>query len=157
MDAFLLTLTRISVGGGHMESAPCTADCYFSLSCSSGVRRKQVDPYHSFRSHETRLFDRGVKDLPPRRADSLSYRFETLVGVTGFNLAKYRITWLQAIATPFKLIWRPHLLLILILEVRPYFQYRDPIRGQLSPAQAVLYSFCIGIFVCVLRHVTDHF
>ena len=133
-----------------MELAPYTADCCFSLSCSSGVRRKQVDPYHGFRSHETRLYDRGVKDLPPRRADSLSYRFETLVGVTGFNLAKYRITWLEAIATPFKLIWRPHLLLILILEVRPYFQYRDLIRGQLSHAQAVLYSFCIGIFVCVL-------
>jgi len=74
------------------------------------------------------LFDRGVKGLPPRPADSLIYRFETLVGVTGVKLAKYRVTWLETLSTPFKLIWRPHLLLILILE-------------------AVLYSFCIGIFV----------
>jgi len=74
------------------------------------------------------LFDRGVKDLPPRAADGLSYRFETLIGVTGFKLAEYRPTWFEVLSTPFKLIWRPHLLSILVFE-------------------AVVYSFCIGIFV----------
>jgi len=74
------------------------------------------------------LYDRGVKDLPPRRADGLSYRFETLIGVTGSKLAKYRATWLEVLSTPFKLVWRPHLLSVLVLE-------------------AVVYSFLIGIFV----------
>lgn len=157
MDAPLLTFTHILVGDGHTESALYTADWCFSLSSSSGVRRKRVDPYYSRRSHESRLYDRGVKDLPPQRADGLSYRFETLVGVTGFKLAKYRVAWLETLSTPFKLVWRPHLLLILVLEVCLYFQCRDLTRGQLSHAQAVLYSFCIGIFVCVPLHAMDRF
>ena len=133
-NAFLLTVTHILVGDGHTESAQYTVHWCFPLSSSSGVRRKRVDPYYRSRSHETRLYDRGVKGLPPRPADGLSYRFETLIGVTGFKLAKYRATWLEVLSAPFKLVWRPHLLLALVFEVRLYFQYRDLTRGQLSHA-----------------------
>jgi hypothetical protein len=66
------------------------------------------------------MYDLGVKSLPPRPANDLRYRIETLVGLTGSRLAKYRATWVEAISAPFKLFWRPHLLGILIFEV-PYY------------------------------------
>jgi len=62
------------------------------------------------------MYDRGVKGIPPRPEDSLHYRIETLVGVTGFKMAKYRATWGEAISAPFKLFWRPHLLSIMVFE-----------------------------------------
>ena len=66
------------------------------------------------------MYDRGVKHLPPRPTNDLRYRIETLVGVTGSRLAKYRATWFGAISAPFKLVWRPHLLCILAFEVPHY-------------------------------------
>jgi len=69
------------------------------------------------RSHLSRMYDRGVKGIPSRPAESLHYRIETLVGVTGFKMAKYRATWGEAISAPFKLFWRPHLLSIMVFEV----------------------------------------
>ena len=63
------------------------------------------------------MYDRGVKNLPPRSTDGLYYRIETLVGITGLKLAKYRTSWAEAIAAPLKLIWRPHLLGVLVFEV----------------------------------------
>jgi len=74
------------------------------------------------------MYDRGVKDLPSRPPDGLRYRFETLVGVTGSKLAKYRASWFEAISAPFKLFWRPHLLSIMVFE-------------------ALLFGFGIGINV----------
>jgi hypothetical protein len=67
------------------------------------------------------MYDRGVKYLPPRPADGLRHRIKTLVGVTGFKLAKYGTDWVDAIFAPFKLFWRPHLLGILVFEVPGYF------------------------------------
>ena len=104
-----------------MESVLYTAHWFFSLSSSSVVRRKSVHPHYSSRSHLSRIYDRDVKYFPPRPADGLRYRIETLVGVTGFKLAKYRTTWVEAISAPFKLFWRPHLLGVLIFEVPRYF------------------------------------
>jgi len=117
LDALLVIVTHILVGDGHMELVLCTAHWFFSLSSSSVVRRKSVHPHYSSRSHLSRMYDRGVKNLPPRPADGLRLRIETLVGVTGSRLAKYRATWVEAISAPFKLFWRPHLLSILVFEV----------------------------------------
>lgn len=62
------------------------------------------------------MYDRGVRGLPPPPSGRLRYRIETLVGITGNRMAKYRATWQEAITAPFKLLWRPHLLGILIFE-----------------------------------------
>ena len=67
------------------------------------------------------MYDRGVKGIPPRRADGLRYRIETLVGVAGFKFAKYRASWFKAISVPFRLFWRPHLLSIMVFEVPCYY------------------------------------
>jgi hypothetical protein len=63
------------------------------------------------------MYDRGVKIPPPRPTSVLRYRIETLVGITGVKLAKYRATWYEAVSAPFKLFWRPHLLSIMVFEV----------------------------------------
>ena len=62
-----------------------------------------------------RLYDRHLKEQPPRTS-GLRYRLETLVGITGARMAKYRQTWTSSIAGPFEIIWRPHLFLILLFE-----------------------------------------
>lgn len=67
------------------------------------------------------MYDRGVKNLPLRSTDGLYYRIETLVGITGLKLAKYRTSWVKAIAAPLKLFWRPHLLGVLVFEVMSLF------------------------------------
>ena len=103
-----------------MESVPCTAHWFFSLSSSLVVRRKSLHPHYNPCSHLSRMYDRGVKNLPPRPANDLRCRIETLVGVTGSRLAKYRETWVEAVSAPFKLFWRPHLLAILVFEVPHY-------------------------------------
>ena len=115
---FFLTIVHVSVGDGHMELVRCTAHSFFSLSCYSDVRRKSKSVHRRCgpRSHSSRMYDRDVKGALPQ-ADSLHYRIETLVGVTGFKMAKYRASWGEAISAPFKLFWRPHLLSILVFEV----------------------------------------
>lgn len=65
----------------------------------------------------SRMYDRTVDPIPePTTQGGLRYRFENLVGITGFNMTKRRETWFDAILSPLNLLWRPHLLIILIFE-----------------------------------------
>ncbi|KNZ81415.1 hypothetical protein J132_00654 [Termitomyces sp. J132] len=66
---------------------------------------------------EETLYDRTLKPVPPRPTDGLRYRVETLLGITGVKMAKYRATWIGAIVSPIRVVWRPHVLSILIFEV----------------------------------------
>ena len=113
----LLTTVAMSVGDGHTESVPCTAYLLSLLSPSLDARRKYMRLQFVKLTTSSRMYDRGVKHLPPQRAGGLRYRIETLVGITGAKMAKYRLTWYEAISAPFKLVWRPHLLSILVFEV----------------------------------------
>lgn len=63
------------------------------------------------------MYDRTVKPIPPRPTAGIRYRIESLVGITGVKMAKYRASWYDAIMSPFNVVWRPHLLGILIFEV----------------------------------------
>ena len=100
-----------------MELAPCTA-CWFSpLLSSLGVRRKSVHLHYDILMTSNRMYDRGMKDLPSRPTYSLHYHIETLMGRTGVKMAKYRAAWYEAVSAPFKLVWRPHLLSIVVFEV----------------------------------------
>jgi hypothetical protein len=113
----LLTTVFMSVGDGHTESVPCTAYSLSSLSPSLDARRKFMHPQFGKLTTSSRTYDRGLKNLPPRKTGGLRYRIETLVGITGAKMAKYRVTWYEAISAPFRLVWRPHLLSILVFEV----------------------------------------
>jgi len=74
------------------------------------------------------MYDRTVKPIPEPSTTGLRYRIETLIGITGWNMSKYRISWAESIWSPFKVVWRPHLLMILVFE-------------------AMLFGFSIGINV----------
>ncbi|KAF5380009.1 hypothetical protein D9615_006165 [Tricholomella constricta] len=65
---------------------------------------------------EETLYDRTLKPVPPRPTTGLRYRIETLVGITGIKMTKYRTKWVPAIMSQFQVIWRPHVLSILIFE-----------------------------------------
>jgi len=65
---------------------------------------------------EETMYDRSIKPIPSRPSTGLRYRIETLIGITGLKMAKYRATWSDAILSPFRVVWRPHLLLLLIFE-----------------------------------------
>jgi len=77
---------------------------------------------------EETLYDRTAKPIPEPPTRGLRYRIETLIGITGVKMQKYRISWAESIMSPFYLVWRPHLLMILIFE-------------------ALLFGFSIGINV----------
>ena len=113
----LLTTVFISVGDGHTESVPCTAYSLSSLSSSLDARRKFIPAQFGKLTASSRMYDRGVKNLPSRQTSGLRYRIETLVGITGAKMAKYRVTWYEAVSAPFKVVWRPHLLIILVFVV----------------------------------------
>ena len=63
-----------------------------------------------------RYYDRKRVDRP-RPVKNLKYRFETLIGITGLRNAQYSPSWKEIIISPFNVLWRPHLLLVLVFEV----------------------------------------
>ncbi|KAJ6576350.1 MFS general substrate transporter [Mycena sp. CBHHK59/15] len=65
---------------------------------------------------EETMYDRTVKPIPPRPTTGLRYRIETLVGITGVKMMKYRVSWTEAIISPFNVFWRPHLFGLLVFE-----------------------------------------
>lgn len=66
-------------------------------------------------------YDRTVKPVPESPTSlGVRSRIQGLIGITGAKMQKYRISWADSIFAGFKLIWRPHLLMILIYEVRIY-------------------------------------
>ncbi|KAG6860202.1 hypothetical protein C0995_014436 [Termitomyces sp. Mi166 len=75
---------------------------------------------------EETIYDRTVKPIPEPPTRGLHYRIETLIGITGVKMAKYRPSWKESILSPFNVIWRPHLMMILWFE-------------------AMLFGFSIGI------------
>jgi len=69
----------------------------------------------AFFAEET-IYDRTVRPIPEPATTGLRYRIETLLGITGWKMSKYRISWTKSILSPFNVVWRPHLLMILIFE-----------------------------------------
>lgn len=64
------------------------------------------------------MYDRTVRPIPEANTQGVGGRIRTLIGITGWRMQKYRISWAESIWSPFSLIWRPHLLLITVFEVR---------------------------------------
>ncbi|EIN09141.1 MFS general substrate transporter [Punctularia strigosozonata HHB-11173 SS5] len=78
---------------------------------------------------EETMYDRTVKPNPPSpRKPGLRYHLRTLVGLTGLSMAKYRSSWKEVIFAAISIVWRPHLLGVLVFE-------------------AMLFGFSIGINV----------
>ncbi|EPQ53473.1 MFS general substrate transporter [Gloeophyllum trabeum ATCC 11539] len=77
---------------------------------------------------EETMYDRSIKPVPPRPSSGLRYRVETLLGMMGLKMAKYRPTVMSGLVSHINVLWRPHLLGILLFE-------------------AMLFGFSIGINV----------
>ncbi|KAF8340130.1 major facilitator superfamily domain-containing protein [Amanita rubescens] len=60
------------------------------------------------------MYDRALKHIPEAPTTGLRARIETLVGITGYRMAKYRPSWKEAIWSPFDVVWRPHVLSLII-------------------------------------------
>ncbi|KAF9445589.1 MFS general substrate transporter [Macrolepiota fuliginosa MF-IS2] len=65
---------------------------------------------------EETMYDRTVKPIPEPTTTGFRYRVETLFGITGWKMAKYRISWTESILSPLNVVWRPHLLSVLVFE-----------------------------------------
>lgn len=62
------------------------------------------------------MYDRG-KILPLSKSSGLRYRLETLIGVTGYKLAKYRASWLKVSLACLDVVWRPQFIFVVVFEV----------------------------------------
>lgn len=65
------------------------------------------------------MYDRALPNPKPLPVSSSYFqeRLDTLVGVTGARMAKYRATWKETAIIWFRLAWRPHVFGILLFEV----------------------------------------
>ncbi|PBK81169.1 MFS general substrate transporter [Armillaria gallica] len=62
------------------------------------------------------MYDRTVKPIPEPPTSGFRCRIETLVGITGIKMARYRVSWTESILSPINVVWQPHLLGILLFE-----------------------------------------
>ncbi|CAK5272838.1 unnamed protein product [Mycena citricolor] len=65
---------------------------------------------------EETIYDRTMKPIPERPTSVSRYRVETLFGITGLKMQKHRVSWKEAILSPFAVVWRPHILGLLVFE-----------------------------------------
>ncbi|KAG2339660.1 MFS general substrate transporter [Suillus weaverae] len=91
---------------------------------------------------EETMYDRSLVSKPPRTSTGLRYRFETLIGVTGYKMAKYRPRWPEVLLASLDVAWRPQFFFVVLFE-------------------AFVFGFSIGVNVAVLfgefigRYVND--
>lgn len=90
------------------------------------------------------MYDRTVKPVPKPPSTGMRYRVESLLGITGAKMAKYRPPWHEIILSPLNIVWRPHLLGVLIFEVILLFNFQFEI---LMRQQGMFFGFGIGINV----------
>ncbi|CAM6101463.1 unnamed protein product [Calypogeia fissa] len=69
---------------------------------------------------EETLYDRHLKPIPERPTSGLRYRIETLLGVTGWKLRKYRTTMWQATIDIVNVLWRPQFFLTAVIALASF-------------------------------------
>ncbi|KAG2034018.1 major facilitator superfamily domain-containing protein [Suillus americanus] len=65
---------------------------------------------------EETMYDRRLVSKPPRTSTGLKYRFETLIGVTGYRMAKYRPRWSEVLFASLDVAWRPQFFFVVLFE-----------------------------------------
>ncbi|KAH7924715.1 hypothetical protein BV22DRAFT_491586 [Leucogyrophana mollusca] len=66
-------------------------------------------------AYET-MYDRTVKPIPPRPSTGLRYRVETLIGITGYRMAKFRPSWSEVVLACLNVLWRPQFFFVVFFE-----------------------------------------
>lgn len=62
------------------------------------------------------LYDRGIRPVPKPKATGLNLRIQDLLGITGLHMQQYRPPWKKCVFDIIRVLWRPHLLAILLFE-----------------------------------------
>jgi len=65
---------------------------------------------------EETMYDRGKNRPVLPRSSGLRYRLETLIGVTGSRLAKYRASWWEVSMACLDVVWRPQFIFVIVFE-----------------------------------------
>ncbi|KAG1799379.1 MFS general substrate transporter [Suillus plorans] len=65
---------------------------------------------------EETMYDRHLDLKPLHISTGLRYRFKTLIGVTGYKMAKYRPRWPEVILASLDVVWRPQFFFIVLFE-----------------------------------------
>jgi MFS family permease len=65
---------------------------------------------------EETMYDRRLVSMPLRTSTGLRYRFETLIGVTGYKMAKYRPRWPEVLFASLDVAWRPQFFFVVLFE-----------------------------------------
>ncbi|KAG1744214.1 major facilitator superfamily domain-containing protein [Suillus lakei] len=65
---------------------------------------------------EETMYDRRLVSKTPQTSTGLRYRFETLIGVTGYNMAKYRPRWPEVLLASLDVAWRPQFFFVVLFE-----------------------------------------
>ncbi|KAG2143496.1 major facilitator superfamily domain-containing protein [Suillus bovinus] len=66
---------------------------------------------------EETMYDRHLDPDPQRILPGIRYRFETLIGITGYKMAKYRSRWSEIVWACLNVVWRPQFILVVSFEV----------------------------------------
>ncbi|OAX36578.1 hypothetical protein K503DRAFT_289017 [Rhizopogon vinicolor AM-OR11-026] len=62
------------------------------------------------------MYDRHLTSIPSRTSTGLRYRFETLIGITGYKMAKYRARWSEVLWASLDVAWRPQFFFVVLFE-----------------------------------------
>ncbi|KAG1806262.1 MFS general substrate transporter [Suillus variegatus] len=65
---------------------------------------------------EETMYDRHLALKPLQISTGLRYRFKTLIGVTGYKMAKYRPRWPEVILASLDVVWRPQFFFVVLFE-----------------------------------------
>ncbi|KAG2365589.1 major facilitator superfamily domain-containing protein [Suillus spraguei] len=65
---------------------------------------------------EETMYDRHLVSKPLQTSTGLRYRFETLMGITGYNMAKYRPQWPAVLLASLDVAWRPQFFFVVLFE-----------------------------------------
>lgn len=84
------------------------------------VSDKVFVPFNFLMIHLIRMYDREINPISRPTSTGMRNRIETLIGITGVKMAKYRLSWYDVVLSPFHVMWRPHLLGVLVFEVRHF-------------------------------------
>lgn len=64
---------------------------------------------------EETIYDRHIHPVPARPTTGARYKIETLIGITGVKMAKYRTSLLTSCIDFINIVWRPQFLLLALL------------------------------------------
>ncbi|KAG1793688.1 major facilitator superfamily domain-containing protein [Suillus plorans] len=65
---------------------------------------------------EETMYDRHMDHNPQRILPGIQYRLETLIGITGYKMAKYRSHWSEVVWACLNVVWRPQFILVVCFE-----------------------------------------